>query len=169
MCQFVCDYLYCNLLTSSTYLMRTASTILIQAHLFGCNILIHCRSLLPQWFQLCQKLYFLYMHPLFQCRKQLCKSPQIACICCRKGNTLSTLICHIQCIIPIGIPQPHVVMFTHFIEGCQMLNQNMFQNAALHNIALCISLPASLCLIPVSILSCSSYDLCILEIRCLFQ
>lgn len=79
---------------------------------------------------LIQKFGFALAGVCFQESYHTCQITQVAGISTGKGHAFSAVRRHIQGVIPVGVTEPVDIMLTYFVEGAQLLDEQMFQNAS---------------------------------------
>ena len=69
------------------------------------------------------------LHGLFagclECCKQSCDVIHIVCVHRCKCHALTTLCCHIECVVPVCTAQTDLVVISDIVERRQILNQQM--------------------------------------------
>ena len=65
---------------------------------------------------------------------QLGKGGQVAGIGSGKGHAFALLGCHVQTVVPVCTPQPHVAVLSHVKESRDILQQQVLQNGTLSHL-----------------------------------
>ena len=121
-----------NRLTAQAYLparyaVEAAPAVCRQQFPLLLCILIQICSRAEQRLHLRQNLHLLHLPALPKQTNEIRQNFQIIRISRCKSHTLSSVSRHIQGIVPVRAPQTHMIVLAHFVENCQILHKDVFQ------------------------------------------